>query len=62
MAAVPVSVDHSDVNEANAIVIRQGPVVILDWEEARLGCPLLSLSRLLQAVAGRSRSHLNTGL
>ena len=48
MAAVPVSIDHSDVNEANAIVPDQGPVVILDWEEAMLGCPLLSLSRLLQ--------------
>ena len=47
-AAVPVSVDHSDVNEANAIVPSQGAVVILDWEEAMLGCPLLSLSRLLQ--------------
>lgn len=47
-AAVPVSVDHSDVNEANAIVPDQAPVVILDWEEAMLGCPLLSLSRLLQ--------------
>ena len=47
-AAVPVSVDHNDVNEANAIVTAQGPVVILDWEEAMLGCPLLSLSRLLQ--------------
>lgn len=48
VAAVPVSIDHSDVNEANAIVTDQGRVVVLDWEEAMLGCPLLSLSRLLQ--------------
>ena len=48
VAAVPVSIDHSDMNEANAIIPDQGPVVILDWEEATLGCPLLSLSRLLQ--------------
>lgn len=52
VAAVPVSVDHSDVNEANAIVTDQGSVVILDWEEAMLGCPLLSLSRLLQDAEG----------
>ncbi|WP_152362332.1 phosphotransferase [Microlunatus speluncae] len=49
-SAVPVSIDHCDLNEANAIIPDQGPVVILDWEEARLGCPLLSLSRLLQAA------------
>src|SRR5262249_45363877 len=48
VAAVPASVDHCDMNEANTIVPDQGPVVILDWEEAMLGCPLLSLSRLLQ--------------
>lgn len=47
VAAVPVSVDHRDMNESNAIVSDRGPVVILDWEEATLGCPLLSLSRLL---------------
>ena len=47
-AAVPVSVDHVDMNEANAIVPDNAPIVILDWEEAMLGCPLLSLSRLLQ--------------
>lgn len=47
-AAVPVSIDHRDMNQENAIIPDQGPVVILDWEEARLGCPLLSLSRLLQ--------------
>lgn len=47
-AGVPVSIDHCDLNEANAIVPERGPVVILDWEEARVGCPLLSLSELLQ--------------
>ncbi|GAA0906355.1 phosphotransferase [Virgisporangium aurantiacum] len=51
VAAVPVSVDHCDMNETNAIIPDHGPVVILDWEEATLGCPLLSLSRLLQDAA-----------
>jgi aminoglycoside phosphotransferase (APT) family kinase protein len=35
-------------NESNAIVPDAAPIVILDWEEATLGCPLLSLSRLIQ--------------
>lgn len=48
VAAVPVSVDHCDMNESNAIVPDEAPIVILDWEEATLGCPLLSLSRLIQ--------------
>lgn len=52
VAAVPVSIDHNDVNEANAIIADHKPVIILDWEEARLGCPLLSLSRLLQDAPG----------
>ncbi|HEY9265525.1 MAG TPA: hypothetical protein VIQ11_13065, partial [Mycobacterium sp.] len=46
LAAVPASLDHPDLNESNAIV-DHGKVVLLDWEEAMVGCPLLSLDRLL---------------
>ncbi len=44
--ALPVSVDHPDVNHSNAIVT-DASVVLLDWEEASVGCPLFSLPRLL---------------
>jgi len=47
-AAVPLSLDHPDVQGTNGIVRADGTVVVLDWEEARVGCPLLSLDRLLQ--------------
>jgi hypothetical protein len=43
---VPVSIDHPDLNHSNAIVTDES-VVLLDWEEATVGCPLFSLPRLL---------------
>lgn len=46
LASVPASLDHPDMNDGNAIV-DQDTVVLLDWEEAVVGCPLLSLDRLL---------------
>ncbi|WP_329003624.1 hypothetical protein OHA18_09910 [Kribbella sp. NBC_00709] len=46
--AVPLSLDHPDIQGTNGIVRDGGSVVVLDWEEARVGCPLLSLDRLLQ--------------
>lgn len=44
--ALPVSIDHPDVNNTNAIVTDDS-IVLLDWEEATVGCPLFSLPRLL---------------
>jgi hypothetical protein len=59
VAAVPVSIDHSDMNPDNAIVADGAPVVILDWEEASIGCPLLSLSRLLQDANGSENAIID---
>lgn len=47
-ASVPLSVDHPDVQGTSGVVREDGSVVLLDWEEARVGCPLLSLDRLVQ--------------
>lgn len=47
LAAVPASLDHPDVQGSNGLVRDDGSVVLLDWEEAVVGCPLLSLYRLL---------------
>ncbi|MFI6831283.1 hypothetical protein ACIBG5_29565 [Kribbella sp. NPDC050241] len=47
-AVVPSSIDHPDVQGTNGLVRDDGSVVLLDWEEARVGCPMLSLDRLLQ--------------
>lgn len=44
--ALPLSIDHPDLNHSNAIVNGES-VVLLDWEEASVGCPLFSLPRLL---------------
>ena len=48
LAAIPRSLDHPDVNSSNAILCDDDRVVLLDWEEATVGCPLFSLNRLLQ--------------
>jgi len=47
LADVPPSLDHPDVNASNAIVLNHGRAILLDWEEATVGCPLFSLDRLL---------------
>lgn len=47
LTAIPFSLDHPDVNASNAILSVDGPIVLLDWEEATVGCPLFSLDRLL---------------
>lgn len=39
LADVPASLDHPDLNDSNAIVDND-TVVLLDWEEAVVGCPL----------------------
>jgi aminoglycoside phosphotransferase (APT) family kinase protein len=39
--------DHPDVNGSNAIMLDDGRAILLDWEEATIGCPLFSLDRLL---------------
>ena len=47
LADVPPSLDHPDVNGSNAIMLNDGRAILLDWEEATVGCPLFSLDRLL---------------
>jgi len=47
LADVPPSLDHPDVNGSNAIMRDDGRAILLDWEEATIGCPLFSLDRLL---------------
>ncbi|MFC2077510.1 phosphotransferase family protein [Candidatus Bipolaricaulota bacterium] len=47
LADVPPSLDHPDVNGSNAIMLDDGRAILLDWEEATVGCPLFSLDRLL---------------
>ena len=47
LADVPSSLDHPDMNGSNAILRDDGRAILLDWEEATIGCPLFSLDRLL---------------
>lgn len=47
LSAIPSSLDHPDMNSSNAIVRPNGSIVLIDWEEATVGCPLFSLDRLL---------------
>jgi aminoglycoside phosphotransferase (APT) family kinase protein len=47
LADIPLSLDHPDVNGSNAIILNDGRAIMLDWEEATIGCPLFSLDRLL---------------
>jgi aminoglycoside phosphotransferase (APT) family kinase protein len=47
LADIPLSLDHPDVNGGNAIMLEDGRAILIDWEEATVGCPLFSLDRLL---------------
>jgi aminoglycoside phosphotransferase (APT) family kinase protein len=47
LADIPLSLDHPDVNASNAIMLDGRRAILLDWEEATVGCPLFSLDRLL---------------
>jgi aminoglycoside phosphotransferase (APT) family kinase protein len=47
LAELPLSLDHPDMNGSNAIILNDGGAILLDWEEATVGCPLFSLDRLL---------------
>ncbi|MFC2106093.1 phosphotransferase family protein [Candidatus Bipolaricaulota bacterium] len=66
LADVPPSLDHPDVNGSNAIILDDGRVILLDWEEATVGCPLFSLDRLLSdalelsAVEAVTSAYLDT--
>ena len=51
-STVPASIDHTDMNADNIIIPQGGPIVVLDWEEARIGCPLMSLYWLLTDADG----------
>jgi len=54
LAEVPLSLDHPDVNASNAMVQPNGEVILLDWEEATVGCPYFSLDRLLDEAREQS--------
>ena len=66
LAELPLSLDHPDVNSSNAIMLDDGRAILLDWEEATVGCPLFSLDRLLDeaheisAVATVRDAYLGT--
>jgi len=47
LAKFPLSLDHPAVNESNARVQQDGSVMLIDWEEATVGCPFFSLDRFL---------------
>ena len=46
-SALPDSIDHVDLHWGNAVVQPSGRILIYDWEEAVVSCPLFSLDRLL---------------
>ena len=54
LADIPLSLDHPVVNGSNAIMLEDGRAILLDWEEATVGCPLFSLDRLLDEAHGLS--------
>jgi aminoglycoside phosphotransferase (APT) family kinase protein len=54
LADIPLSLDHPDVNGSNALVNGDRGAILLDWEEATIGCPLFSLDRLLDEAHGLS--------
>ena len=57
LAEFPLSLDHPDVNASNAMVQQKGNIILLDWEEATVGCPFFSLDRLLGEA--REQSAVN---
>jgi aminoglycoside phosphotransferase (APT) family kinase protein len=62
LADVPPSLDHPDVNGSNAIMLDDGRAILLDWEEATVGCPLFSLDRLLDEAHELSAVETVTGV
>jgi hypothetical protein len=58
LAQGPVSIDHPDVQDTNALVRDgDGSIVLLDWEEAMVGCPFFSLHRLLKDAEAAHIMH-----
>jgi thiamine kinase-like enzyme len=45
-SSIPISVDHVDFLPHNAVVQADGSVLVYDWEQAVVGCPLFSLDVL----------------
>lgn len=43
----PDTIEHADLQADNAAFAQGGTMILFDWEEATLGCPFLSLYRLL---------------
>lgn len=43
----PDTIEHADLQVDNATLDQDGQILIFDWEEATIGCPFFSLSRLL---------------
>jgi hypothetical protein len=46
-AGIPDAIDHVDLQWDNAVRQPDGRMLLFDWEEATLSCPLFSLDRLL---------------
>lgn len=49
--SLPYSIDHLDLHSNNAVRNEDGTVIIFDFEEAVISCPLFSLEKLLDEAA-----------
>jgi hypothetical protein len=48
----PESADHEDLHAENAVVQADGRLLLFDWEDAAVSCPLFSLHELLDTARG----------
>ncbi|AQQ54579.1 phosphotransferase [Planococcus lenghuensis] len=55
--SLPYSIDHLDLHSNNAIRTKGGEVIVFDFEEAVISCPLFSLEKLLDEAAEFENSY-----
>jgi hypothetical protein len=58
---VPLSIDHGDLHAGNAIRQPDGTMLIYDWENACLSCPLFSVEKLLVSAWAVDRQAQDAG-
>jgi len=46
----PESVDHTDLHHRNTVLQADRQILIYDWDEATIGCPFVSLDKLLDII------------
>lgn len=54
---VPLTIDHTDLHDGNAIVASDGRLVLIDWEEAVFSVPYFSLDRLREDAKKHGREQ-----